>query len=188
MEGIHMKRTICLLLAAVLLALPACAALAESGQTFTTEYYTLTLPADWTIDTSNLESEEDFQVLGSFYSPENPGLVIEAGLVHYADMSDVSLWNADEETMQNYIDAVMEDMKDENPEYVSTLKVGAIPFLVFKVSDEDGPFYYIDTMTNGYAVVFYAYSAGSDSDALLHMSQAEWAQVESILSTFKPAG
>jgi hypothetical protein len=76
MEGIHMKRTICLLLAAVLLALPACAALAESGQTFTTEYYTLTLPADWTIDTSNLESEEDFQVLGSFYSPENPGLVI----------------------------------------------------------------------------------------------------------------
>ena len=184
-----MKRAIPLLLAVLLLALPACAALAEAGQTFTTAYYTLTLPGDWEIDTSGQEeNDEDFQSLGNLYSPEDPGLVIEAGLVHYDDMNDISLRNADEETMQGYIDAVLEELKDEKPEYLQTLKVGAIPFLVFSASDKDGPYRYIDTMTNGYAVVFYAYVAGTDSDALLPMSEDAWARVESILTTFKPAG
>ncbi len=182
-----MKRTFPLLLIA-LLALTACGALAEAGQTFSNDYYTLTVPADWVIDTSGANEDEDFRTLGNLYSPDDPGLVIETGLVHYADLSDISLWDADEETMQNYIDALLEELGDDKPEYVSTLKVGQIPFLVFRAESVNGPYYYIDTMTNGYAVVFYAYNAGTDSDALLPMSDDDWAQVEAILTTFKPAG
>ena len=127
-----MKRAIPLLLIALLALLPCCAALAEAGQTFTTDYYTLTLPGDWVIDTSGQEDNSaDFQLLGNLCSPDDPGLVIEAGLVHCPDMGGIS---------------------------------------------------------NGYAVVFYAYTAGTDGDSLLPMSDADWAQVESILATFKPAG
>ena len=184
-----MKRAIPLLLIALLALLPCCAALAEAGQTFTTDYYTLTLPGDWVIDTSGQEDNNaDFQLLGNLCSPDDPGLVIEAGLVHCPDMGGISLWSADEETMQQYIDSVLDELKDDSPEYLSTFKVGQIPFLVFQGKDADGPYRYIDTMTNGYAVVFYAYTAGTDGDSLLPMSDADWAQVESILATFKPAG
>ena len=183
-----MKRAISLLLAMLALALPCCAALAEAGQTFSTDYYTLTLPGDWTIIPPEAGEDEDYKLLGDLCSPEDPGLVIEAGLIHYPDMEDTSLWNADEATTQGYIDAVLDELKDDRPEYVSTLKVGAIPFLVFRAEPDDGPYYYIDTMTNGYAVVFYAYVASDDSDVLLPMSDADWAQVEAILTTFRPAG
>ena len=171
-----MKRIFTLMVAALLLALALCPALAEVGKIFTTDYFTLTLPKDWEIDTSDLEKDGDFQELGSLYAPEVPGLVMEAGLMHYADMEDISLWNADEKTMQDYIDATLEDLKDDNPKYETTLNVNGIPFIVISAEDKDGPFRYIDTMTNGYAVVFYAYVA------------ADWAQVEAILATFKPAG
>ena len=183
-----MKRIFTLMVAALLLALALCPALAEVGKIFTTDYFTLTLPKDWEIDTSDLEKDGDFQELGSLYAPEVPGLVMEAGLMHYADMEDISLWNADEKTMQDYIDATLEDLKDDNPKYETTLNVNGIPFIVISAEDKDGPFRYIDTMTNGYAVVFYAYVANDDDDKLLPMSDDDWAQVESILATFKPAG
>lgn len=183
-----MKRAFTLLLTALLLALPACAAMAEAGQTFSTDYYSLTVPQDWQIDTSNLEKEENFQLLGDLLSPDDPGLVIEAGLAHYGEMSDVSLWNADETAMQEYIDVVLEELEDDRPEYAETLNIGGIPFIVIKAEGEDGPYAYIDTMTNGYAVIFYAYVAGTDDDALLPMSDADWEQVKAILATFKPAG
>ena len=183
-----MKRIFTLMVAALLLALALCPALAEVGKIFTTDYFTLTLPKDWEIDTSDLEKDGDFQELGTLYAPEVPGLVMEAGLMHYADMEDISLWNADEKTMQDYIDATLEDLKDDNPKYETTLNVNGIPFIVISAEDKDGPFRYIDTMTNGYAVVFYAYVANDDDDKLLPMSDDDWAQVESILATFKPAG
>ena len=183
-----MKRVFIMLLAVLMLAVPACAALAEAGQTFATDYYTLTIPQDWEINTSDLESEEDYKLLGDLYSPEVPGLVIETGLVHYEDMNDISLWNADEATTKEYIDAVLDELAEDNPKYVKTLNNGGIPFIVVKAEGEDGPYSYIDTMTNGYAVVFYAYVADDKSDTLLPMSDADWAQVESILATFKPAG
>jgi hypothetical protein len=183
-----MKRIFTLMVAALLLALALCPALAEVGKIFTTDYFTLTLPKDWEIDTSDLEKDGDFQELGTLYSPEVPGLVMEAGLMHYADMEDISLWNADEKTMQDYIDATLEDLKDDNPKYETTLNVNGIPFIVISAEDKDGPFRYIDTMTNGYAVAFYAYVANDDDDKLLPMSDDDWAQVESILATFKPAG
>jgi hypothetical protein len=182
-----MKRIFTLMVAA-LLVLALCPALAEVGKIFTTDYFTLTLPKDWEIDTSDLEKDGDFQELGTLYAPEVPGLVMEAGLMHYADMEDISLWNADEKTMQDYIDATLEDLKDDNPKYETTLNVNGIPFIVISAEDKDGPFRYIDTMTNGYAVVFYAYVANDDDDKLLPMSDDDWAQVESILATFKPAG
>ena len=183
-----MKRIFTLMVAALLLALALCPALAEVGKIFTTDYFTLTLPKDWEIDTADLEKDGDFQELGTLYAPEVPGLVMEAGLMHYADMEDISLWNADEKTMQDYIDATLEDLKDDNPKYETTLNVNGIPFIVISAEDKDGPFRYIDTMTNGYAVVFYAYVANDDDDKLLPMSDDDWAQVESILATFKPAG
>jgi len=183
-----MKRAMILLAALALALLPCCAALAEANQTFSTDYYTLTLPGDWVVVPPEANDDEDYKLLGDLCSPENPGLVIEAGLVHYPDMGDTSLWNADEAATQDYIDAVLDELKDDRAEYVSTLKVGAIPFLVFRAEPDDGPYYYIDTMTNGYAVVFYAYVASDDSDVLLPMSDADWAQVEAILTTFRPAG
>ena len=182
-----MKRAIPLLLIALLALLPCCAALAEAGQPFTTDYYTLTLPGDWVIDTSGQEDNSaDFQLLGNLCSPDDPGLVIEAGLVHCPDMGGISLWSADEDAMQDYIDALLEDFEDANGEYVETLRSGSIPFVVLRASDGDGAYRYVDTMTNGYAIVFYVYHASSDDDRISEPTEAEWALFERILATFRP--
>ena len=181
-----MKRIAVILLALALLAAMACPALGEAANTFSTAYYTLTLPEGWTIETSDLDKEENSEELGALYDPNDPGMVLEAGLIYYKDLDDITLWNADENTMQAYIDAILSDFEEDNPEYVTTLNAGAIPFIVIRAEDDDGPYYYIDTMTNGYAVVFYAYCASSDSDATLPLTDADWAQIEQILSTFQP--
>ena len=183
-----MKRIFTALLAAALVLALACPALAEAAQTFTTPYYTLEIPRDWQIDTSDLETDDDFQELGVLLSPDVPGLVIEAGLLHYEELSELSLWNADDETIQNYIDFMLEALEDDSPKYEKKLEIGEIPFFVFSAQDEDGPYCYVDTITNGYAVAFYVYNADTDDDRLLPLTDDDWAQFEAILSTFKPVG
>lgn len=182
-----MKRIISLLLTLLLLAALTGAALAEDlSQTFTTPYFTLSIPGDWVIKSEGLDKEEDFEEFGTMISPQDPGLVIEAGMVHYSDLSDIALWSADEDAMQDYIDALLEDFEDANGEYVETLRSGSIPFVVLRASDGDGAYRYVDTMTNGYAIVFYVYHASSDDDTISEPTEAEWALFERILATFRP--
>lgn len=181
-----MKRILAILLAAILLAASGAALAEELSQTFTTAYYTLSLPQDWTIDTSDLQNEQDYEDFGVMYAPDDPSLTIEAGMSYYSDMKDVSLWNADEAQLQDYIEDVKAELSDYGGEYVSTLRAGNIPFVVFHASDGDGPYYYVDTMTNGYAICFYVYDYGADSGAISDPSEAEWALFERILATFAP--
>ena len=185
-----MKRTISLFLALVF-ALTALCCAASAQETFKTPYFTLTLPNGWLIDTSEADAavnKSGEQYLGIFGDHAAIGLVVEADLVLYNELKDVSLWNYSEAELKDYADSVMEEFEGEHPEYLGVVKAGQIPFVLIKATDEDGDYLYADTMTNGYAVVFYAYVAGDKSDTLLPMSDADWAQVESILATFKPVG
>ena len=180
-----MKRMFALLLILVLAA--AGTAVAEDlTQTFATPYYALSIPAGWTIDTSDLKSDKDYEELGLIYSPDDPGLTVDASLSYYSDMKDVSLWKATDAQMQDYIDKLTKELEDYEGRYVSTLQVGRIPFVVFHASDEYGPYYYVDTMTNGYAVVFYVYDYNYGTKQYTDPTEAEWSLFERILSTFVP--
>ena len=178
-----MKRMICILLS-LALALPALLCAAE-GVTFKSSYYTLTLPAGWEIDTDDAGPEDGYEFLGGFYSPDDTGLVVFAYLEYYEELADVSLWDADDELIQEYADILLEDFSDDNPEYIGVVKAGAIPFVLVRCTDEYGDYLYADTMTNGYAVEFEVYVMDWDEHQY-PLTDAYIEQFENILATFQP--
>ena len=125
-----MKRTISLVFAMMLVMSIVCGAYA-AGETFKTAYFTLTLPSGWVEDTSEAESKADedgIQSLGCFGEDKDFGLIVEAYLVCYDELKEVSLWNANEAELKDYVDAVMEDFSDDDPEYLGIVMAGNIPF------------------------------------------------------------
>ena len=186
-EDTSMKRMISLFFALVfVLSAVYCAASAE--ETFTTPYFTMTLPNGWIIDTTEADKavdEDGMQDLGIVYEDKDVALVVEAGLILYDEWKDFSLWNASEAEVQDYVDTVMEDFADDDPTCLGIVKAGQIPFVLIHGTDEDGEYLYADTMTNGYAVILYAY-VEDERENLRPLTERYIELFKSILATFQP--
>ena len=180
-----MKRFFVLMTAAVLFLSFVCAA---SAQTFSTAYFSLELPDNWEIDTSDLEKKENEESLG-FFGGETPDGFLFGGayLVYYENLKDISLWNASEEELQDYTDALLEDYADTNSELIGTVTAGKIPLVLIRGADKDGEFVYADTMTNGYAIEFEFYVLDDDGERQLPVTEDHIKQIETILASFEPA-
>lgn len=182
-----MKRLISLALA-LLLALSAAGAALAEGIEFKTNYFTLNLPDQWAIrtDGAGKEKDEDLEFLGYCYAKKEKGLVVEAYLMYYKDFADLSLWDADEETIALYVQSVLEDYEDDAPEFLGIVTAGSIPFVLIRAEDEDGEYLYADTMTNGYAIMFWAYVTDYDAEFSYPLRNADIELFKSILETFQP--
>ena len=181
-----MKRIFAAVLLFAVLTAAVCAAAADSV-VFTNDYYTLTLPSDWKIDLSDagMDEDEGYEDLGFLYSREDDGLAIETGLEYYENMKDVSLWDMSAEDLQAHIDELLEIYDFDAAAYLDTVYAGAIPFVIIHCEDEEGEYYYAETVTNGYVVNFYAYALDWDSNYL--PLQAKHLDVfRSILKSFEP--
>ncbi len=174
------------LLAAFVLVFSACCAAAE-GVKFSTEYFSLQLPENWIIDTEDLESKEGEQSLGYFGGPADVDLVGGAFLVYYEDLKDFALWNASEDEVKDYADALLEEFGDCNPVLVGTVTAGKIPLILIRGSDEEGEFLYADTMTNGYAIQFEFYVSDEEGEQMYPLTDEHIELVKTILATFQPA-
>lgn len=173
---------------AILLALSlTCSALA-AGVTFTTKYFTLDLPEGWTIDTEDLEelSGEGVEMLGFIGGPNEIDVTASACLVYYDELKDVSLWNAVAEDIEAYKETILEEFKDEQPEYLETITVNNVPFILIRCTDEEGTYVYVDTITNGYSIQFEVYLA--DEEEIYSITDEGLEQFKTILATFKPVG
>ena len=181
-----MKKISALSVAMLLILSLVLGALAENV-TFTTKYFTLDLPEGWIVETEDLESysEEGIELLGYFGSPEVIGLTAGAYLIYYEDLKDLSLWNASDADLETYKEAILEDFADENPEYVDTLTVGMVPFVLVKCTDSEGAYLYADTITNGYSIQFQVFLA--DEENIYSITDEGIEQFKTILETFKPA-
>ena len=186
-----MKRLLGVMVAVILVLSAVCAA--AEGVTFTTNYFTLQLPDGWETDFEDLEKEDNEEELGYFADPANVGLACGVYLVYYEDLKDISLFNLDEETIQDYVDAILEEMEDGKPEYLGTVTASPspdlkpIPLVLFKVTDEDGEFIYADTITNGYSIQFEFFIMDMDGDTMYPFTDAHIEQIKSILETLQPA-
>ena len=99
----------------------------------------------------------------------------------------MALWSSDSEEMKAYIEAILEDFKDDHPEYLDTVMAGKIPIILIKATDAEGEYLYADTMTNGYAIQIEAYVADdSDEEKLYPLTEENIEQFKSILATFVP--
>ncbi len=179
-----MKKITALVLAMLLTLCLASGALAE---TFTTKYFSLELPEGWEIDTDDLEeeSEEGLEALGFFAGPEDVALMAGAYLVYYEELKDLSLWEASEEDLREYAEIIIEELQDDNAEYIGTVMAGKIPFVLIRCEDEECEYIYADTVTNGYSIQFQAYMA--DEENFHPLTDEAIEQFTTILATFKPA-
>ena len=179
-----MKKLIAMILS-LALALPAFLCAAAEGVTFTTPYYTLTLPEGWEIDMSETGPEDGYEYLGCFYSPEDTGLAVYAFLEYYEEYKDVSLWNADEDDIREYAEIALEDLADDNPVFLGTVSAGSVPFVLIRGADADGDYLYADTMTNGYAIIFEACVLDYDENQY-PVTDKHIEQFRTILATLSP--
>lgn len=184
-----MKKLLSLMLVLVLSLGVASSALAASV-TFDTPYYTLTLPDNWEIYESDPEKDtETLKRLGYLSSPETQHYWWVETAIHYLEnWKDVSLFNADQETLQRYLDATLNDFTDVNGEFLGWFYAGDIPFVLIKCRDDDGDYIYADTMTNGYCILFYAYIKDTGSSKTYDLSDSDIALMRGIFETFQPKG
>lgn len=182
-----MKRFASLLIA-LLLAMSFAVSAAAEAPVFTTKYFTLTLPEGWIIDmdTSDAEQQEGMEDLGYFYAPDSVGMTVEAYLIYYEELKEFALWNVEDADIQAYADLILEEYADEKPVFLGILKAGAVPFVLVKVTDEEGEYIYADTVTNGYSIQFAAYISDYDAEKSYDLKDEDIELFKTILSTFKP--
>ena len=181
-----MKRLFFLVFALALAMSVVCGA-AAAEKTFKTDYFTLKLPNGWDYDTEDAGVDEDGdEYLGLFGEDKDIGIIVFTYMMYYEDYKDVSLWNADKAEMNAYIEDLLYQFSDDEPEYLDTVMAGKIPFVLIKGTDEDGEYLYAETMTNGYAIAFDCYVFDEDGENQYPFTQKYVNQIKSILETFQP--
>ena len=181
-----MKRLLSLVFAlALALSAVCCAAVAE--KTFKTAYFTITLPSGWDFDTEDAEVYEDGdEYLGLFGEDKETGIIVFTYKMYYEDYKDVSLWNADKAELDAYIEDLLYEFSDDDPEYLGTVMAGRIPFVLIKGTDEDGEYLYAETMTNGHVIMFDCFVLDGDGENQYPFTQKYMDKIKSILETFQP--
>ena len=173
--------------AAILCALMAGASAEALTVAFETPYYTMMLPEGWEIyEPDTADDTDTFISLGNFSSPEDRFIWAECYLNYLEDWKDTSLWNATDEELEEYIDVTLKDFEADNPQYLGIVEAGRIPFVLFKGTDQYGEYLYVDTMTNGCAVLFYIYRSELGTDASFPLSDEDVETLTKIFESFKP--
>ena len=176
-----MKKLTALLLTLCLLFSVALAE--ETTEYVAGSYFAITYPTAMTLDDTTYDDEtsDGYEWLFILYDQTH---VIDACMETVADYAGFSLYSATDDEKQAYIDEALDSFADENCEYVDNFATTAnqIPFFIFKMESEDGPYYYIETIANGASISFsvYYFDDGALDDELLTFAVQ-------VLSTFKPA-
>ena len=187
-----MKRIVSLVFALVLVLSALCGA-AAAEKTFKTAYFTLKLPNGWDFDTEDTGVEEDDEYwreeyLGACYEDKEIGMVLTAYYVYYkdGDLKDIQMWNANDEELQEYEEEILDIYRDDDAESLGIVKADRIPFILIKVTDQDGEYMYAHTMANGYAIMFYAWIEGADGETIYPITDKHAKQFKNILETLQP--
>lgn len=176
-----MKKIVALTLAALLVFSIgfAFAATYTAGKYYTMDY---DAHAFWLDNTSNTEENtDDYKWLYMLY---DDNMVIDAVLVPAYGYEGVNLYEADEDEREAYVAETLESFAEYNAVYVDALtSVSGYPFYIFSMEDEDGPYYFGETIIGGTSVnlnCYYSDKTAEPDDALLEA-------LEELLITIRPA-
>ena len=160
-----------LLLAAALLLCPlgAHAATQTASGLFSISYD----ETCWQADSASYHAEDSAQERWLFmlYSQN---MLIDVEVLRAADYAVENLTDA---TLQQYID----EMVFVGCRYVDTLHADGVPFGLFELEDEEGPYLLAETVVNGWCIDFYAYydQTAPVDDALVQA-------LREIVGTYQP--
>ena len=179
-----MKRLLALIMSLILLlSVPGIASAAKIMQPFENEYFKIFIPGDWIISLSSVQDYWGAIDLGYTYSPDE-SMLLQANLYFYGDWAQDSLWAASNDTWNDYIEFIMDDLKDENPELIGTIYAGKFPGVIIRGTNDAGTYLYGEIMVNAYAYGFYFYLLNEDGTVNSDVTQEDGELFQSILETF----
>jgi hypothetical protein len=158
---------------------------AKMVKTFSTYYYRLYIPSDWTIDTSSANDRYGALSFGHMYSSDKR-MLIEAKLFFYSDWAKISLWNSPKELWDGYLEFLLNDFKDENPTYIDNVIAGKYPAAIITGTNTYGPYLYGEIMLNANAFGFYFYRLDEMGNVDPSITQDDINLFKNIIETFSP--
>lgn len=160
-------RTFAAVLLALLLTtacLPALAVQYNAANVYTIQYDD-TL---WLLDdlSYRADSTDEYHWLFIMYREEGDVLV-DAALEVIPEFEGLTLCLADAQARSQYLAATLDAFADQEIRYVDTILAGEmqLPFYVYEMIDENGPFLYAETISEGCAIHFHASHTQTDSTA-----------------------
>lgn len=171
-------------LVVLLLTLTLCfgAAFALAAEYTASALYTITYDdAVFTLDTSYADTSSEGERW--LFSLTHDKMVVEGVQEPIQGEESLDLLTATPEALQEYIDGVYDYFADQCPELITTIKTTreGVPFYVFSLRDEEGTYYYAETMVKGMSLGFYAYYTDVDADDALLDALTQ------LLETYVPA-
>ena len=181
-----MKRFAVLMMALSLLfacIIPASAA--KMVQTFSNIYFQIYIPGDWVIDTSSQADYYGALDLGFMYSSDKR-MLIESKMNYYSDWAQDALWSSASNQWADYLAFLLDDFKEETPEFITRFEAGKYPGALIKGTNSYGSYLYGEIMINAYAYGFYFYLLNEDDTVDSNLTDSEVELFQSILETFSP--
>ena len=89
-------------------------------------------------------------------------------------------------TWDEYVEFVMDDLKEEDPELIATIHAGKFPGVLIRGTNNSGAYLYGEIMINSYAYGFYFYLLNEDGSVNSNITQEEIDLFWSIVETFVP--
>lgn len=174
-----MKKLTALLLSLFLLLALGTAAAA----TYTADgVYTLEYPDTLTLDDTTYAEDSAEDDLWLFVL-QNDDYLIDAYITATGMYEDVSLTNATQTEIQEYLDETAATFATQNSALVGTLtSQGGTLFYLYAMSDSVGPYYYAETIESGDSINFICYY--QDSARLLDARLLD--DFKAVLSTYVP--
>ncbi|MBE5802116.1 MAG: hypothetical protein E7319_07495 [Clostridiales bacterium] len=172
---------------ALLLSLVLCFILATAGAAEYNAMNIFTISYDenvYLLDNQSYanESTDSYLWLFLMYDEANE-VIIDVFMEQYEQYQGLSLFTATTEERTAYVDATLDSLSDMNVKLLDTVTVSDmdIPFYLYYLEDEDGPYLLAETIVGGYAIDFSCYYgdyAGVDLELLNTL--------DSVLATFTP--
>ena len=180
-----MKKFFIIVAAFLLVFSLVCGALAEGeGVVFRTDYYTLELPEGWKVEGPDPENDlEKSKELGYFQGPADVDITVAAGASKHFNPERVAPY-AGEQGAAAYTELILEFFKEKSVEYLGTVTVGDIPFILVKYAEDELTCLDVSAVVNNEEIEFIVYIA--DKDNFYSITDEAIEQFKTILETFKP--
>lgn len=107
------------------------------------------------------------------------GMLIDVGIEALPGHEGLTLYTATEAERQSHLD---EFLRDESVVYLETLEPSGIPFHIFRLEDDEGPYLLAETVVQGYAIDFCAYYDDHTHPA----GEALLSALKDVVETFAP--
>ncbi|MDD2649343.1 MAG: hypothetical protein PHI27_00375 [Eubacteriales bacterium] len=187
-----MKKSLFVFLLALCIAV-APMALAEKtfkAQLDGKDFFSLSVDDSYIIEEYGEEgAEEDgYIALGVL---QNDDAYVYISTLHDDEYEGFNMFSASEDEIKEYLDYIMEDLAEYGAEEVGIYNAEItvnnqkvkIPFVIVRIADEEGQYYYAETMTSGYAITIEISPAEEGAE----LRDYELEELKRILDGFMPA-